>query len=108
MSKKIKVESIDEYLARGNKITILPSVTEKRQPDVIRKTVVGPAIFLTLEEADLFFGEAKENIKPKKQKQSPRIDINALPEALRAKILQKIKEESGGEEEDFYEEEDED
>jgi hypothetical protein len=108
MSKKLKVESIEEYLARGNTIKILPTVEYKRQPDVIRKTVVGPAIFLTLEEADLYYGEAKENLKPKKQKQSPRIDINALPEALRAKILKRIKEESLGEEEDFYEEEDQD
>lgn len=103
MSVKSKVETIEEYLARGGSIKRLPAGETARQPDAIRKTVTGgPAIIMSLEEADLFYGEARKGSKPKKAKPSLKIDLSALPEALRAKFINKLKEEADGEN---YEEE---
>jgi hypothetical protein len=98
MSIKSKVESIEEYLARGGSIKKLPAAEMIRQPEVIRKTVAGgPVTIMSLEEADLFYGEARKGSKPKKAKPSTKIDLSALPEALRAKFITKLKEEADGE-----------
>lgn len=99
-----KVESVEEYLARGGKVTRIPEASRDPIPDVIRKTVAGgPAVFLSLDEADLFYGEPRKGAKPKKSKPSLKIDLDALPPALRAKFIAKLKEEVDGEE--YYEEE---
>lgn len=106
MSVKSKVETVEEYLARGGSVKKLPAVETIRQPDVTRKTVAGgPVTIMSLEEADLFYGEARKGSKPKKAKPSLKIDLSALPEALRAKFITKLKEEADGE---GYEEEQED
>jgi hypothetical protein len=97
--KTSKVESVEEYLARGGSIKRFPEANRDPVPDVVRKTVTGgPAVFLSLDEADLFYGEAKKNAKPKKSKPSLKIDLDALPPALRAKFIAKLKEEVDGEE----------
>jgi hypothetical protein len=99
MSRRNKVESVEEFLARGGAIKKLDAAPRELQLDIIRKTVVGePAILLSLEEADLFYGDMSKQSKPKKIKQDVKIDLNALPEALRVKFITKLKEESGGEE----------
>lgn len=93
-----KTETIAEYLARGGSITKLAPGETAKQIDVTRTTNVGgPAVILSLEDADLFYGEARKNSKPKKAKAEPTIDINALPEALRTKYLNRLKEETNGE-----------
>lgn len=99
-----KVESIEEYLARGGKVNRIPEASRDPVPDIVRKTVGGePAVFLSLDEADLFYGTPNKGAKPKKSKPSLKIDLNALPPALRAKFIAKLKEEVDGEE--YYEEE---
>lgn len=107
-SKISKVETIQEYLFRGGAISRIPSVILKSEADVTRKTTAGgPALFLSLEEADLFFGEAKK-LKPKKAKPTLKINLNSLPPELRAKLISKLKEETDGEgfQEDLKEDED--
>lgn len=95
MSVKTKPKTIDEFLAQGGVIKKLPMGETAKQPDVIKKpTAGGPVTILSLEEADLFYGEARKNSKPKKAKPSAKIDINSLPEALRDKYLNKFKEEN--------------
>ncbi len=91
-----KVESIDEYLARGGSISRVPAAVLEPIPDVIKKSAVGPAVFLSLDEADLFYGEARKNAKPKKAKPALKIDLDALPPALRSKFIAKLKEEANG------------
>lgn len=99
MSVKFKVETVEEYIARGGSINRLPTGETAKQPDVIRKTVTGgPVVIMSLEEADLFYGEARKGSKPKKSKPSLNIDLSALPEALRSKFINKLKEEADGEE----------
>jgi hypothetical protein len=98
MSIKSKVETVEEYLARGGSIKKLPAGETIRQPDVIRKSVTGgPVVIMSMEDADLFYGEARKNAKPKKAKSSLKIDLSALPEALRAKFINKLKEDVDGE-----------
>lgn len=107
---KRKIETVEEYLARGGKITVLPQSEKPVKPEVVRKTVAGePAVIMTYEDADLFYGEARKGVKPKKSKPSLKIDLDALPEALRTKFISRLKEEAGGEdyEESFEEDSDE-
>lgn len=107
MSKKIKIESVDEFLARGKTITKLSPVISDPVISVHKTASAGaPAILMSLEEADLFYGEARKGSKPKKPKTSAKIDIDALPEALKSKFITRIKEEHNGEnfEEDTSEE----
>jgi hypothetical protein len=100
-----KIQSVEEFLANGGKITKVPPSERPVEPEVVKKTTAGaPAVLMTLEEADLFYGEPKKNAaKPKKPKTSLNIDLDALPEALRAKFISKLKEENSGE--DFQENE---
>lgn len=101
MPVKSKVETIEEYLARGGEIKKIPKAETVKQPDVIKKpTAGGPVTILSLEEADLFYGEARKSSKPKKVKPSLKIDLTALPEAIRYKFINKLKEEDGSYEEE--------
>ena len=111
MSKKIKIESLEEFLARGKTITKIPSAIKDAPVNVFKTASAGaPAIIMSLEEADLFYGEARKGSKPKKPKTSSKIDLDALldalPEALRSKFITRMKEEHNGEnfEEDASEE----
>lgn len=95
-SKPLKIESLQEYVARGGSINRVAPATLEPQPDVTRKTTPGgPATFLSLEEADLFFGEPSKK-RAKVSKQQPKVDLDALPSALKAKFIAKLKEDSGG------------
>lgn len=89
-SAKLKIETIEEFVARGGIIKRIPFKFSEKKNDITRKTETGPAIILSYEEADLFYGEGKPP-KPKSTKTSPSIDINSLPEALRIKYINKLK-----------------
>lgn len=105
MSVKSKVETVEEYIARGGVIKKLPREEMAKQPDVTRKTVTGgPVAIMSLEEADLFYGEARKGTKPKKAKPSLNIDLSALPEALKSKFINKLKEDTDGSSEEIQEE----
>jgi len=98
---KKKVESIEEFLARGGVITVLPpeAKTLKEKPTK-QDSNGGPAVILTLDEYDTYYGEVKTSKKkPKKPKAT--LDFNALPEHLRKKHVKRILEEAGLDEEDL-------
>lgn len=109
MSKR-KVETVDEYLARGGKITKVSTPEREKVVEVVRTTTAGePATLLSLDEAALFYGEADKKVKAKKPKPTgPTIDINMLPPDLRNKYIARLKEDFSGEdyEENFEEVED--
>lgn len=94
--KPKKIESIEEFLARGGSINRVPEKTRDPEPSVIRNAAGGPAIFLTLSEADLLYGDPGKAKKVKKTKPALKIDLEALPPALRAKFIAKIREEADG------------
>lgn len=101
-SKKIlfkKTETLAEFLARGKTITKLPEQPRKPQIDTLRQNPNGPAVIMSLEDAEIYYGEPSKNKKAKKPKSSSlSIDINALPPALRQKFISKLKEEDNVEE----------
>jgi len=86
MSKK--TESIQEFLARGGKITLCPTnIPEKKDKVNVRSTTAGPAVILSYEDADYYYGEKKEKpAKPQKASKAPSINLDSLPEDFRKKL----------------------
>lgn len=82
---KMKSETVAEFLARGGEIKRIPAKTENKSDPVKPTAVSGEASFLSLEQADLFYGENKP--KKSKQNKTKQIDISMLPEKLRSKYL---------------------
>jgi hypothetical protein len=85
----MKTESVEEFLARGGMITRVPTEKPFKPPESIKPTPAGgPAILMTLEEADLFYGEHKQ--KKAKKKAKPTIDVDALPPEIRKKYVDDV------------------
>ena len=91
-----KTESIEEFLKRGGTISKLPKVEKVEKQEILRQATGGPATFLSLAEADLFYGEAKIS-KAKKPKKS-KVDMSALPDSLKKKFLSKMRNQDDEEE----------
>jgi len=99
-----KTETIAEFLARGGKITRVAAPEPTTKPESIKSTTAGgPAVFLTLGEAELFYGERKP--KKAKKTKAAAIDLSALPEELRKKYVDGVM--NGEDQEDDEEEGDE-
>ena len=93
-----KTETIAEFLARGGKINIIPADQPTLKIDSIKSnTNGGPAVIMTMDDADLYYGEFKAR-KPKKVANT--IDLSALPEALRKKYVDEVISASKEEDED--------
>ena len=83
-----KTETIAEFLARGGSIQIIPPNQPTIKADSIKSTTnAGPANLMSMDEADLYFGEHKAK-KPRKATST--IDLSALPEALRKKYVDEV------------------
>lgn len=98
MAKKsnYKIETFDEYKARGGTVTIVPK-NEHKSVDHVKSLAPPVPKLLSLEEADLLYGPQKKVDPKKKKKTQAKIDLNALPPALREKFLAKIQEAEDGE-----------
>jgi hypothetical protein len=99
----LKTQTIEEFLAKGGKVTVVPANAHGKS-DYVKSTVSGgggAATIITMDEADLYHGEAKVK---KAKKAAPTIDLSALPEALRKKYVDEVisanKEENEEDEED--------
>jgi hypothetical protein len=87
-ANKTETESVAEFLARGGVIKVIPAVQPTVKVDSVKSTTSsGPAVIMTMDEADLYYGEFKAR-KPKKPVAT--IDISALPEALRKKYIDEV------------------
>jgi hypothetical protein len=85
----MKKETVEEFLARGGQITRLATETSFKIPESIKPTPAGgPAVLMTLEEADLFYGEHKQRKAKKKAK--PTIDVDSLPPEIRKKYVDDV------------------
>jgi hypothetical protein len=88
VKNKNKTETIDQFLARGGAIQIIPTQPPTAKPESIKSTTAGgPATIITMDEADLYHGEAKPR---KSKKKVNTIDVSALPEALRKKYVDEV------------------
>jgi hypothetical protein len=90
-----KTETVQEFLARGGKITKLPA-----REDIIKEQTKqqagGPAVILTMEEAGTYYGTprkgaASNEAKLDKELKKLRDNFMALPESLRLKEMAKMK-----------------
>lgn len=97
-SKLLKTESIEEFFKRGGTIT-QAEPNKKDTPNMIRSTTKeGAAVFLSLEDADLFYGEESGNKKIKKEKEKiDKINFWLLPRPAQLSYLSKLKEAIDGE-----------
>jgi|GEM_PF-5612958 len=87
----MKTESVAEFLARGGQITKVPPKEEVIKEQKLKSSSGGPVNLLTYDEAELYYSESKAS-KGTKRKAKPqaKLDINALPEALRKKVLEEM------------------
>lgn len=100
-----KTETVQEFLARGGKITQLAPKQEEVKGPVIRKLNGSGGVInlMTLAEAELFYGESRAKIKQPKAPKVSKIDISALPAHIREKYINKLlkeQENNDGNEED--------
>lgn len=83
-----KTETVAEFLARGGVIQKVAAQAPTVKPEGIKSSNNnGVATIISLEEADLYHGEAKAR---KAKKTVSKIDISALPEALRKKYVDEV------------------
>ena len=83
-----KRESVEEFLARGGKITVVPTAETQTKHVVQRKNALtGVVSMISMDEAELFFSETRA--KPKQRKVS-KINIDALPPELKLKFVDKL------------------
>jgi len=92
---KSKTETLQEYLARGGKITVCPTVMPKEAgKQSVKSTVAKPAVtIMTYEEANQYYGIKQE--KKKSTKQDPKTvkkledlkgGIDRLPSNIKEKL----------------------
>lgn len=95
-----KKETVEEYLARGGKVVVLPKDNNFDTQNVCRPSLSKQAIALTLDEAVVLYGDPEVSksesyrIKSNKKRNAMRKEINvdALPEALKRSLKNKLKE----------------
>ena len=85
MVNQPKVETVEEYLARGGKITVVPPQPYETD-NIVRSTAKHSAPLMDLDEGAHFFSEFKE--RKTKQKKDPLkgIDLSKLPPEIRKLI----------------------
>lgn len=87
-----KTETLEEFLARGGKITVVPPVVRLDKEGTVKSTVSGPAVILSYSEADQLYGEKttrKKTVKVinvEKITNDPKIKMSLIPEELRKKL----------------------
>jgi hypothetical protein len=93
MSNRRK-ETVAEFIARGGIIKKIDPVKDDSTHATVRKISNGePAIILSMDDAEMYYGENKNPDKPKaKTKQKSLPDMSCLPEALKNKFIARLKE----------------
>lgn len=90
---RAKTESIEEFLARGGTIKKLAAGESAKLPTTRRSAGGDPVVILSMEDAEIFYGEGKPKAK-KKSTPKAGIDLSQLPESLKSKFLAKLKDRS--------------
>ena len=61
-----KTETVEEYLARGGKIEVVPPQEVEDSEVNVKKTTVGPATLYHITEGAILFGEKRKTKSKKK------------------------------------------
>jgi hypothetical protein len=83
MSEKMKVETIEEFLARGGVIKKYPPHPYETDNVVKPTTTQGVQNLMSLDEGAHFFSEMKPKKTRKKKDPLKDVDVNQLPESIR-------------------------
>ena len=89
---KRKTETIEEFLARGGKITIIPPVKPEEGKNIIpTRTTIGHDL-MSLGEGEFLFGETRAKTAPMKKRVNDD-DFNKLLEnsSLPASVIESLK-----------------
>lgn len=93
--KKLKTESLEQFLARGGKIKVVqPKVPETTQTVFSSSKKNISADTMTLWDAQIYFGEKEgrpSSAKQPKNNKEASLNLDALPEELKKRLLEKIK-----------------
>lgn len=82
MSDKPKVETVEEFLARGGKITVIPPVPHETD-NKVHPTTSAAAPMMSLDEGAHFFSEVKKRQHEKKKDLLKEVDVSKLPADIR-------------------------
>jgi len=80
--EKIKVETVEEFLARGGKIEVIPAIDEEPKLAKINTVKNGPPHLMTLGEGEFWFGEKSTRRKKKKEQDFSKVDMSLVPDDL--------------------------
>jgi hypothetical protein len=87
-----KVETTEEFLARGGKITVLPPGPEPEEKFIIRSTSGGLPQLMSLPDGEHFFGETRRKQKKKvtKEEFTDKVSNSSLPPEVMASLMKTI------------------
>ena len=86
-----KTETVEEFLARGGKITKIDNTQAQKQASVAVKVKnTGHDSIISSDDADLYYGDPSHKKVSKRKRKENKIDFNALPKELQASLLEQI------------------
>lgn len=91
--KKNRTETIEEFLARGGKVTVLETVRPKDKIEIaITHRGSKEASMMSLWDAQMYFGEkeGRPSSKESTTRSKDKLNLDALPEALKRRLLEKL------------------
>ncbi len=83
VENKPKVETVEEFLARGGKITKIPPAEAKNEDAVVRPTTAHGIHQMSLDEGAHYFAEIKKKKSRRKKDPLKGINLDALPPEIR-------------------------
>lgn len=89
MTKIKKSETIEEFMARGGEVIVIPPQESEEAPSVIKPSVHGLPELMSLSDGEHFFGESRKKIKKKitnQEFQDKVRDLN-LPASVIASLI---------------------
>lgn len=96
-TKKFKIETVDEFLARGGQVKKLEPVS-REDHRIVLPTAGGPPTIMSLGEAEVLYGEA-ERPQESPEKRRSKVNVHLIPPELRARLGLNAESSEGSEDE---------
>lgn len=84
--EKTTKQYIEEFLAKGGKITKCEPGPMPQRKVTMNSTSAGPAKIMSLQEGDLYYGEKITRAKKRKTVDLTDINMDIIPDELRKKL----------------------
>jgi hypothetical protein len=87
-----KTETMEEFIARGGEVTVVPSEEVQEVNPVVRGSTGGLPVIMTLSDGAHFFGETrkKKKVPVTKEEFTDKVSNSALPEDIIASLKKSI------------------